>query len=68
MAVLVSKGLEVNTIPKLGFLLERIGVVLAYPDSIKVSRIFNKASFLFKDLNFFLKYSLSIMSDFIIFP
>ena len=50
----VSKAVEVNTIPMLGFKKDIVEVEIADPDPIKFSGIFNSIFFLFNDIYFFL--------------
>ena len=46
----------------LGFINDIVDVEIGDPDPIKISVIINNTFFLFKDLHFFLYYSLSILS------
>ena len=59
---------EVNTIPTLGFIKDIAEVDIADPDSNKTSVIISNTFFLFKFLNYFLRYSLSFLRYFNMFP
>ena len=64
----VNKDVElVITIPMLGFINDIVEVPIANPDPIRISVINKKSFFLLKLLYFFLKFSLSILSEFNIF-
>ena len=64
----VNKAVQlVITIPMLGFKIDIVEVPVADSDPIKISVIKNNTFFLFKLLYFFLKFSLSILSEFNIF-
>ena len=68
IAIEVNKAvLDEIIMPKPGLIKPIVEDPFADPDPIEISEIINNIFFLFKDLYFFLYYSLSILSDFNIF-
>ena len=68
ISILVNKAVdEVNTIPTLELIKPIVEVLFADPDPTKISVITNNTFFLIIDINFFLQFSLSILSDFNMF-